>query len=1412
MVIFGKYDIDQTFHLVNLVYFGQSLGFLIQYLINIEDPYTLTTILIIINLVVVHNSFRKWYFEHQFANCKDVSIRVLLLHWFRELNCSNVYYMGIIIKHQNHPNNKKCFLRQKAIYYSGKKFTKYTNVTTKKHNIQKYKGLFVKFYTKCLLETQLKIEPNSSELRLLYAEILFYKFSLINESFKQIQKIKSNFNFNQQLRIIQLKLSINNKLKDNNSLSYRSKLPFENMLKCEEQMKDFVKAFLKITELSIFFWKGQLGLFITIQNQINISQEILNEMQVCQSNWRSIHFTNPIDEQNMFMRFRWRFFYLFFKLYILHKKLKVQELKELPDQILKSQQIFQDEKIDERSSSEDETQGKVYYQTNCIISSNNLFFRVDKFGEIIAVSQSSLQLLGRHQNEYRGARVEILMPDIIKMNHNYFLKLFYKTGQSENLYKRRSVLVKHSKGHCFKAQKYLKYLFNLEQNRFEYFSMLRKVSSRSQYIILNSKWEMDSSSEFIYQIFGEFKLPFLSLCPKAISYTEFAQYLTTYDMKILSLKLCSFGSRERIQDRKFTFRRQNDQTFSNKSIHEFTSLVFKRELEEKQKQNVVQIFQQVLEEDNEIDGAAKLTKLSHIKLNIRVPLYKAEFQEDYNKYDTQMNNIFYSAENLKRLIFRNGNGKIRVDKFEFIQRYRWVKDQRMKFIYSKIKYLFEHYCQEQVLEKVLKVDANLKFYKTLNKTSFYIIKINRLELYDETTNNNEKQDMQFINTNSFKPYTSALVQEVVLATQSEAYTLKNQSGYQYSDMEFVTNRDNNFKPLLIGHSLREDFLEQGSNTIYSLNEQHNPFIKEEINKISKRSHKLSLLFFLNRLLFFLEILLICFTYFFCSYYYNPLTLHNSVTLLGHVYKISLITVQSYNYIIDVGLMNENKLTSLLIVNPTTKFNTTEQFLQFVQTEIEEEYLFIYNIYTDYDFVSMVYSGFYIDDSDVSGLDIFDQYQLNLLQFNFSEKGTIDLNNTIILHFRDYMVPYGLQLMQDSIVSRINEAILYQTQSIDNLILFMIFLFSVLIINSIFSLVIKYQFRNDVNTIYNIVANIPKQDKIKAMMQHQTLFTQLNALFEEEQYGYKKPSMHALNADTIIQQDFEIIEVEKANQKRNKAKIIMLPKYQLNTIIALVFYLAIILVLFILVYYFIWMNQIQTKQIFLDNNFLVQTNYFWIITLLKEKFIYDNYLNSSFYPNITQFRFQEFLDDMAVTSPLLYQTTISDIQRIFDETLCDFYSYDESATYIYYEQFCPEILNGALKRGLKQFNILLSQVVIKALNPYDERYDDFKIDDLAQYQISFQIIYEIFQKSFEIWALDAENLLSQTSNLSLVSFIIQLLVIIVLYFSLLEYYLFTKLQNDFNFSKNYYRYFMLNQTMNQVKTMRVDMIRTGLLSK
>ena len=52
-------------------------------------------------------------------------------------------------------------------------------------------------------------------------------------------------------------------------------------------------------------------------------------------------------------------------------------------------------------------------------------------------------------------------------------------------------------------------------------------------------------------------------------------------MKILSLKLCSFGSRERIQDKKFTFKRSKDVTFSNKNINDSTSLIFKREFEDK---------------------------------------------------------------------------------------------------------------------------------------------------------------------------------------------------------------------------------------------------------------------------------------------------------------------------------------------------------------------------------------------------------------------------------------------------------------------------------------------------------------------------------------------------------------------------------------------------------------------------------------------------------------------------------------------------------------------------------------------------------------------------------------------------------------------------------------------------------------
>ncbi|CAK63293.1 unnamed protein product (macronuclear) [Paramecium tetraurelia] len=1428
MVIFGKYDIDYIFHLVNVIYFGQSFGLLIQYFINIDDPYTLITILIIIACVAVHVGFRKWHFEYQFTNSKDVSTRVMLLNWFRELECSNIYYMGMITKHYNHPNNRKCFLRHSAIYYSGKKFAKYTYITTKKHNIEKYKGLFVKFLIKCLLETQLKVQPNSDEIRLLYSEILFYKFNLINQSFKHLSKIKNNINFNQKMRIKQLKLSIHNKLKENNQLSYRSKLPFENVLKCEEQMKEFFQAFQKIAELQVYFWKNQLQQVISIPELLKICQSILQEIQICQKQWKNIHVTNPIDEQQMLIRFRWKFFYLYFKLYILHKKLKVQEIKELPDQNLKSQQIFQDEKVDERSSSEDEAQTKSYYLTNCIISSNNLFFRVDKFGEIIAASQSTLKILGRSQNEYRGIRVETLMPDVIKENHNDFLKQFYKTGQSENLFKRRSILVKHSKGHCFKAQKYLKYIFNLEQDRFEYLSMLRQVSSRSQYIVLNSRWEIDSSSEYLYQIFGDYKLPFLSLCPKAISYTEYAQFLTNFDMKILSLKICSYGSRERIQDKKFTFRRQNDQTFSNKSINELTSLVFKRELEEKQKQNVIQLFQQILEEDNDIEKTAKLTRLNHIKLNIRVPMYKAEFQEDYNRYDAQMQTIFYDGESRKRLIIRNDNGNLRVDKFEFLQRYRWVKQQRMKFIYQKIKNLFEHFCSEKVLEKVLKVDANIKFYKTLNKTSFHILKINRLELYDENTNSNDKQENEFINTNSFRPYTSALAKEVIIASQSQSYNLKSQSGNMYSDMELITNREYSQKPFLIDYTLREDFLVQGSNAIYSLNEQKNPFIKEEINKLSKKNQKLTLLVVLNRFSFFLQLVFISFTYFFCSFYYNPITLHNSVILFGHLYKIQLLTVSSYNYIIDVALMNEQKLSSLLITNPATKFNTTRQFYDFVSLEIGDYNTYVSYIYANQDFVSMVYSGFYGDDENVSGLDILDQFKVNLLQFNRSDKSSIIQNNTILSHFRDYMVPYGQELMQDSVASRINDAIQYQSSSIDNLILFMILQLTLMLINSIFSLLIKFKFRNDINTIYQIVTNLPKDDKIKAMRQYQILFAQLNSLFEEEcnftsiisfriwiqkiifayfEWGYSYVNIIISHR----QQDFEINEVEKINQKRDKAKIQKPPKYSFNTVFALMCYLTIITVLFILVYYFILDNQTQVKQFFLDNNFLVQTNYFWLITLLKEKFIYENYLNSSYYPNITNFRFQQFLNDVSLFQPNLYQTSINEIQRVFDETLCD-QSFDETGTYIYYNQFCDVILDGALKRGLKQFNILLSQVVIKALNPDDQRYESFTLEDLAQYQISFQIIYEIYQNNFQIWASDAENILKSSSDLSLICYITQLVVIFILYFCLLEYFLFTKLQQDFNFSKKYYRYFMLNETMNQVKTMRVDLVRSGLLSK
>ncbi|CAD8094816.1 unnamed protein product [Paramecium sonneborni] len=142
--------------------------------------------------------------------------------------------------------------------------------------------------------------------------------------------------------------------------------------------------------------------------------------------------------------------------------------------------------------------------------------------------------------------METLMSDVKKHNHNYFLKQFYTSGKSENLFKSRSIQIKHKQVQFFKAYKYLKYIFSLEQELFEYlsisgqFKVHHNIKNQNQMGIFQLR-------EYFHSIFGNYRESLFFLWPKVISYSEFPLVLKLL-IKILSKKLCSFVIRERIQE------------------------------------------------------------------------------------------------------------------------------------------------------------------------------------------------------------------------------------------------------------------------------------------------------------------------------------------------------------------------------------------------------------------------------------------------------------------------------------------------------------------------------------------------------------------------------------------------------------------------------------------------------------------------------------------------------------------------------------------------------------------------------------------------------------------------------------------------------------------------------------------------
>ena len=127
----------------------------------------------------------------------------------------------------------------------------------------------------------------------------------------------------------------------------------------------------------------------------------------------------------------------------------------------------------------------------------------DTQGKIMKTNQGIFKLFGYSMFEVYGHDVNILMPPVIGLKHNYFLEKFFKTGKERVLNRSIETFAMYRSGIIFCINLVVKPVPSLK-NDIQYIGMIKKTNREFEYILTDENGKIDSISEGITSLF---KLP-----------------------------------------------------------------------------------------------------------------------------------------------------------------------------------------------------------------------------------------------------------------------------------------------------------------------------------------------------------------------------------------------------------------------------------------------------------------------------------------------------------------------------------------------------------------------------------------------------------------------------------------------------------------------------------------------------------------------------------------------------------------------------------------------------------------------------------------------------------------------------------------------------------------------------------------
>ena len=115
-------------------------------------------------------------------------------------------------------------------------------------------------------------------------------------------------------------------------------------------------------------------------------------------------------------------------------------------------------------------------------------------GKVTKTNKAITEVFGYNQMEFIENSINKIMPNAVAKKHSEFMEIYFRTGRDRVLNRERSTFALHKKGYCFPIKLFVRPMPQLNNGYLQFVGMILSQQDDYEYIITDSKGNIDSVS------------------------------------------------------------------------------------------------------------------------------------------------------------------------------------------------------------------------------------------------------------------------------------------------------------------------------------------------------------------------------------------------------------------------------------------------------------------------------------------------------------------------------------------------------------------------------------------------------------------------------------------------------------------------------------------------------------------------------------------------------------------------------------------------------------------------------------------------------------------------------------------------------------------------------------------------------